>query len=129
MAYHGIDGADLVVRAIAGQLAQMCEGRRFEDDAHARHQCAKLFLRAVPPPSTWAKRRCEHVDVGNACYSEPGVRLREYAYSRIMAALGPLALAAAREIVRRMEAKRPRDAEPPQPTKPAPVVGSHHPFI
>lgn len=120
----GVEPTELLARSIAAQLADdRGDASRplFRSDAHHVHQSARMFLAALPFKSAgYARRKREH-DPAPEPIRIP-FRVRVYAYNRVNAAIGILAIRAAATIKRRLASDTPPKAH-------GPVEGSSAPFI
>lgn len=107
VARRGLDGRELVSRAIAYHLAddRDCFHKpRFRSEDHFKHQAGRLLLhRALIGRLAWQRtRRQDGPLLSLARYNDPSAGLRLYAFYRINKALGVVALLAADELRRRI---------------------------
>ena len=105
MRSRGVEPAELLSRFIAARYAREWEQvGTFKSEDHWRHQTGRLLLLSSPiGASGWTQRQREEQGV-----TEPptvGPRVRAFAFERVGAALGVLAVRSADELVRRFNAK------------------------
>jgi hypothetical protein len=128
---------ELLARFIAAYAMREWEAdsiqrhRAFANDRHFRHQAAKLLLsRGTIAAPRWARGNAGEVvapspTINLSAIRHPGLRIREFTFSRFNSALGVLALHSGREVVRRLLARRSPNGNLPEAHR---VAGDTAPF-